>query len=35
MVVIEERRNDHAIEIKRKEREGEIDVIVLLWLNRR
>ena len=35
IVVLEEGRNDHAVEIKREKREGEIDVIVWLWLNRR
>ena len=35
MGVIEEGRNDHAVEIKSEEREGNIDVIVWLKLNRR
>ncbi|WZY81646.1 hypothetical protein YC2023_028030 [Brassica napus] len=35
MAVIEEGRNDHAVEIKSEEREGNIDVIVWLKLNRR
>ena len=33
--VIEERKNDHVVEIKRKEREIDMDVIMWPRLNRR